>query len=113
MAGDRIKLFESTQKNFQAIGIYPTSQFNHNHSRINSKIWAFLLCLTQFFISTVAYLMFEANSMFDYGMAFFTCTATVFAFISYLILFWQIENILKYIESCERFIEKSKLNSSE
>lgn len=59
-------------------------------------------------IVTVAFLMFEANSMFDYGYTFFVLVTIITAIGVYLIFIWQSENELGFIENCEEFVEKSK-----
>lgn len=105
--GDRIKLFKFIQKSYQEIGIH-SSHSDQNCRSINLKVWFILLCHAHFFISSAANLVFEANSMIEYGMACYTCSTTVFSIVTYLISFWQMENILSYIENCERFIEKSE-----
>lgn len=108
MAGaNRIKLFKFIQKANREIGIHP-SHSNQISRRINSKVWFIILCHADFFISSAANLVFEANSMIEYGIACYTCSTAVFSVATYLISFWQMENILKFIENCERFIEKSK-----
>lgn len=107
-AGDTIKLFRFIQKTYQAIGVFPPKS-NQNRSPINFKDWFFIFCEVLFFISTAAHLFFEANnSMIEYGLIFFTCTTSIFCIVTYLILFWQMKNILNFIENCERFVEKSK-----
>lgn len=105
--GGTIELFSFIQKVYQDIGIFPPKSNQSPKSHINLKNWFILFCLVQFFISTAAFL-FHANSMIEYGMVFFACTTTVLSITVYLIIVWQMKNILKYIENCERFVEKSE-----
>lgn len=105
--GGAIKLFKFTQKAYQGIGIYPPES-NQSRSRINAKNYFFLVCQAQYFITTAAYLLFEANSMIEYGMTFFTCTTVITVIALYTILLGRMQNILNYIENCDRFIEKSE-----
>lgn len=108
MAGnDKIKFFQFIQKIYQEIGIHPRRS-NQKRNAINWKKWLNLFCLAQFFITSAAYLLFDAKSMIEYGMAFFTCATVVASTIIYLVLFWQMKNTLDYIERCERFVEKSE-----
>lgn len=101
-ASDKIKLFKFIQKTYQDIGVYPP-QSNQNCSSINAKKWLFSFILLQFFVSTTAYLLIEANSMTEYGMGFYTSvTIAIFSF------FWQMKNTYSYIEHFERFIERSE-----
>lgn len=105
--GGKIELFKFIQKNYQAIGIYPPGTNMNCHS-INAKKWLIIFSLGQMFITSLIYLFVEAHSMIEYGMTFHTCGALVLSIIVYSILFWQMENILNYIENCERFVEKSE-----
>lgn len=110
MAGDNkvsIKLFGFIKKTCENIGIF-RPQLSQNSKFINFKTGLLLFGETQFFISTTGYLLFEANSIVEYGMVFFTCTSIVLSIIFYSILTWQMANILNYIENCERFIEESE-----
>lgn len=103
-----IKLFKFTQKTYEVIGA-PLPKSNQNRSCIiNSKKCFYLLSLAQFFISSAAYLLFEANSMIEYGMVFFTCLTVIVALIQYLIFLWEMKNILNFIKNCERFAAKSE-----
>ena len=103
---DKIKLFKFNQKLYQEIGAFPPAP-DQNHSSVNSKKWFFLLALTYFLIPLFAYVVFEANSMFEYGFLFVICSSIILNILFYLMIIWQTENILSFIENCENFIEKS------
>lgn len=105
--GRTIKLFKFIQKSFQGIGIYPP-QLNQTHNPINPTFWLNLFCHAQFFVSSTAYLLFEADSMIEYGLVFFIDATVIGCFIFYLISFWETKAIFNYIENCERFVEKSE-----
>lgn len=109
MAGS-IKLFQFVQKFHRFIGIYPREP-NQKHS----TNWTQATCLisyAQYLCTTSAFLLFEANSLFDFGFVFFTLAAVVNCIAIYLIFIWQSQNTYEFIENCERFIEKSELTSS-
>lgn len=105
--GGTIKLFRFIQKTYKYIGIYPPKP-NDIRSPIILKNWLVLLCEAQFFISSIAFLMFEANSMIEFGMASFMSATVLLCSVLYLVLFWEMKNILDFIGNCERFIEKSE-----
>lgn len=112
MAGnDEIKLFQFIQKTYKNIDIHQ-SEPNGNRSPLNLKNVFILFCHAQFFISSTTYILFNAKSMIEYGMAFFICTSIVASGTVYLVLTWQIKITLNYIENCERFIEKSEYTIS-
>lgn len=105
--GDKIKLFKFIQKTYRQIGIDPPKS-DQNRSPLNSKNCFFLIFHAECFITTAAYLCFEANSMIEYGMAFYVCVSISLSTIFYLTLFWQMQNVLNFIKNCDRFIEKSE-----
>lgn len=102
-SGDKIKLFKFIQKTYHGIGIF-SPKSNQIPSSINSKNWLNLFCHMEFLISSIAYLLFEANSMIEYGLAFYICTTVLTSLIFYLIPLGESENILNFIQNCEQFI---------
>lgn len=110
MAGDvyRIQLFKFSQKVCRLIGVFSSEESNRNNHDISLKSLVFIFCFMQYCISTLVHLLFHANSMIEYGMVFFLCSSTFQSTIFYLTFFWQMNDILGYIENCERFIEKSE-----
>lgn len=108
MADDgKIRLFKFIQKIYQEIGIQPPKA-HENRSGINTNKWFFIVGLGQLFVTSVAYLILDANSMLEYGRAFFSSITVLTSIILHSIMTWQMENILNYIGNCEQFIEKSE-----
>lgn len=106
MAGS-IKIFQLFRKCHQTIGIHPP-QPNQKQPLINWIKWIFVICLAQLMFATAAFMVFEAKSMFDYGLAFLLSIAIINSLVVYLIFIWQTENIVKFIGNCEDFIVESK-----
>lgn len=106
MAGP-IKLFQFIQKCHQTIGISP---FRPNQKqRLTNLIQTILLIsLAQFMLTTAAFALFDAKSMFEYGFAFYSFVTMINCIAIYLILIWQSQNTLEFIKSGEAFIAKSK-----
>lgn len=96
-----INLFQFVQKCYQFIGVNP-SQPNQKRRTI------FLTCSVQVLLTTVAFLVVKANVLFEYGLGFFFFTSILNGIVIYLLIIWQFENFLAFIESAEKFIEKSK-----
>lgn len=104
---DSIQLFQFVQKCDQTFGhAFHPSQ--NRRATISTKTM-YLISLSQFMFATATFLMFEATSMFDYGFVFFAIFTISNSSVVYPILVWQSQNTLKFIKTCERFIEKSKL----
>lgn len=64
--------------------------------------------LSVFMLPSFFYVVFETNSMFDFGMGFFIMIDNLNGFAVYLLFGWQLENMSEFIENCEKFIEKSE-----
>lgn len=77
---------------------------------LNSKKWIFAICLAQLAAASIAFLVYDANSMGEYCVAFFTLTTLLEAGVAYFITLGKLENIWLFIDSCEKFIEKSESN---
>lgn len=106
MAGS-IKFLQFVKKFNQLCGIYACESIQVQRSVISTKT-LFLIGFAQFIFSTAAFLVFGAKSIFDYGYAFYMLFVVINGFVIYVIFIWQSVNTLKFIENCERFIEKSK-----
>lgn len=103
MAG-AVKLFQFVQKCHQAYGIYPVQPNQRKHS----TKFIVLMSYAQFSVTTAAFVLFKAKSMFDFGFVFFLLISITNAIAVYLIFIWQSQNTFEFIGNCEGFIEKSK-----
>lgn len=110
MAGS-IKLFQFYQECHQIIGIHP-SQSNQRQSTSNWKNTVTLIAFGLMMPTTAAFIIFDAESMFQYGSAFFLLICIIAFGIFYLIFIQSREITYKFIVTCEKFIEKSKISSS-
>lgn len=106
MAGE-IKLFSINQKYFHSVGIYQR-QTNQKSSLLNLRKWIIMISLILNFLSSAAYLVFEAESTLEYGKSFHATSCFALMICNYLILMWQIENYSSFIENCEQLIAMSK-----
>lgn len=104
MAG-AIKLFLFHQKFNQMAGIFLTKSDQKSANAIRN---IFVICPALNALAVAIFMVYEANSIFDYGYSFFMFISLTQCIILYLTFVWQSENILEFIQSCERFIEKSK-----
>lgn len=106
MAGRSIALFRFLRKFYRAVGIHP-SQSDQNYCSFNRKNVVFCLCLVPSTIATAAFFLFKAESISDFELSLFFLPCCLLCLALYLILIWQIGKILKFIEDCEEFIERS------
>lgn len=112
MAGHSVKLLLFIRKYYGAIGIR-SLRSSRNRSTLNWKNVILFVCYVQGIISKGAFLVFEANSVSDLGMAVFFWSAMFLGLGLYLIPMWEMENITKFIESSEAFIEKSMYSTGQ
>lgn len=103
--GDSIKLFQFIRKFCQTIRIVPPDQNQYSINRMNLFN---LFCLNQFLISTVAFVLFQANSMAEYGVTFFIGSGIVAFDVYCLVVFCQFGDISKIVGNWEEFIQKSE-----
>lgn len=89
------------------MGIYLPESSNQRCSA-NRKNSFFLFCYIQLLISSVLFLLFDAETMLEFGASFYALLAESFCIWYFLIKMWQMPRILKLIEGFEVFIEKSK-----
>ena len=62
---------------------------------------------TQAIATAIAFLIFKAKSVVDFGRAFISVLCLAAVEIIYLIFVWKKEKTFECIETCEMFIEKS------
>lgn len=101
--GNSMKLFQFNRKYCQTIGI--KSPQSNTFNAIN---WIFVVCVAQFALTSAAFMLFDANSMGEYGVTFVAVVCAVEAMAIYTIIIWKLEDISKFIEKCEAFIEDSE-----
>lgn len=106
-----IKIFRFLQKYSRAIGIdsIESNKFKFGKSL---KKFCFFMSEIQFIASLIAFMCYEATSIFEYGTTFFAIASSIFAVVSHFTYSWQIKNFFKFTAKCERFIEKRKCGTS-
>lgn len=100
MAGS-MRFLQTFQTIHKFIGISPKRSF------IDRRNIIFGISNAQFALTSLAFFVLEANSMFDYGFAFFVLIFIINPVVIYFLFVWQSSNTFKFIENCEEFIEKS------
>lgn len=102
-----LKLFQVVKTILRIIGIY-SSEPNPKQCSVNARNTIFLICNAQITFTTFAFLLFEADSLFDYGFGFFASISLINCTVIYLLFMGRYENTMNFIETCEKFVEKSK-----
>lgn len=94
------KMFETIRSNLQLVGIESPFSFNPR---------TFLICfaLLHGYISSAFYFLFEAESMSEYGLCFYTCCTNTGILAVFAINICKIDNMTKLFQKCEIFIERS------
>lgn len=102
---------QTVQKYYQILGILPDSRSKRNFS-INFlnliPINVFLTGCT----SAFAFLLLEANTILEFGGAFFVFISQLCSLYILFIQMWKMPNTLKLITNFEKFIEKSRYHAA-
>lgn len=103
-------LFQSVQKCYQTLGIYARLQSNRNAPKLNWKNLFFLTCYSMMFISSVAYILFEAKMIGEIADSIFMCLTSLTCAVYFVSSIYKIPKILDLIGEFEKFIEKSEFS---
>lgn len=105
-----MKLFQFNERNFKAMGIYEP-QTNQRDSKWNWINFVYLFGYAHLIIVRGAFLLFQAKSAVEYGLAFYPFVAAYTAGSAVLVTIWKKTNIFHVIRNFEKFIEKSEICS--
>lgn len=101
---DKIKLFQTVQKSYQAIGLDPMQPLK----TYNGRIFFIVFSLTLMFISSTAFLIFKAETIQEFATSFYTSITDIFLLVTFFSRITHMGDISKITETFEDFIEKSK-----
>lgn len=90
------------------MGISPASSNDDDGRWLNSKNWIVIINLTMWFLSSVTFIFFGANSMFEYGKSSFGASVAFFVICEYLAMIKRKEHTRSLIGNLEKFMEKSE-----
>lgn len=99
-----MKLFQFNQKSFKAIGIDANDDSNWS--------WVWMLNAIGFVHNAIArgaFILFKAETIVDYGLAFYAFATSFTAGLTDLLVIWKRRNIFSIIQNFENFIEKRNL----
>lgn len=102
----KLKLFQCIQKFCKTMGFFP-SQLNPRRA-FRLKTLLYILPPIFFFVSTLIFLLTNADSIQEYDMAVFTLTSLIASIINILVMIWNMPKILILIGKFEEIIEQSK-----
>lgn len=105
-----LKLFEFVRRHYGILGIYSAQPNQSRSCNLRKKI--VLLCMILVFISTTAFILFEAKSIEEIGASFTAFFMELFVMIFFIINIRKISEIINSIEMMEKFIEKSTFMGS-
>lgn len=101
-----IRLFQSLQSYYQILGTFsPESDSSHQFKPRNIFT---LFCYTQLFVSAVAFTIFKATTIIEFGLNYYGYMTELLCVFVILTHIYRMNDILKLIENCEDFIAKSK-----
>lgn len=104
--GIAMKLFESVQKYFRTLGIRPPeSSEKSSYNFLNSMV---LLVLVTGSIFTMAFCLFKAITVREYGDSFYASVTEMANTVYLLSNIWKMRTIFNVITRLEEFIQKRK-----
>lgn len=93
-----MKLFENNRKGGKFIGIEEGRTFTRRNVFV-------LLLYVLFFVTSTAFILFDANTFEDYSEAFFAWASVLFTGVGFLIYILQSKDIFRVIRHFEQIIE--------
>lgn len=102
-----IQLFQPVQKYYQTLGIE-----SHQNSLFNFRNLFAIFCFLMCFTSTLAFFLFKANTILEYGATFYAFISETYILYFLFVQMWQMANISKLIASFENLIKESKHNTT-
>lgn len=103
----KIKLFQSVRKSYQMIGL-DSMQSNPIPKLYNERIFFIVFSVTQWLISSAAFLVFKAETVQEIATSFYISTTELFLLATFFSLIMHMGDISKVTEALEDFIEKSR-----
>lgn len=103
---EKLKLFQSVKKFQQIQGICPPSP--HQRTPFNGRNLFILFCFAQMFLSATAFILFEAQSMYEFGLTLYASLTELQTFTCFICILCKITKYFELIENMENFIAKSK-----
>lgn len=104
---DKMKIFQTIQKNHAKVGISPTQ-----NRAVNKRIVVTFLLFGLTFVSSVTFLFRDANTFIDYSNNMYITTGQAMIFIVYAIVTFNMVKLFGSIDNLEELINQSKFGMS-
>lgn len=102
-------IFQTILKQFESLGNYRVQAFQ-KAQRFNVKIAAIIFLFFTFTVSSVLFLVIEANSSKDYADSFYLSTTTVSGSLAVVIVIWNADKFYSLCDKFQNTIQKRKLS---
>lgn len=102
-----IRFFQFNRKLYERVGICPRP--NTWFGSYNLRNSMMLLCLSMMLMASTAFLLFQANSMQEYGAAFYVSVSELANIVCIMVTIPKMASIFSLMEKCEEFVEKGQL----
>ena len=101
-----MKLFQFVLNLCEMMGIVPLHPYRNCSLNLNTI--CILLCISLFFIFSVVFAMFKAQTAEEYGDSIYMSIGEFGAVVNFSLTIWKMPHILILIKKFEELIEKSK-----
>lgn len=102
-----LQLFKIVREMFEVVGIYPSQSSNRFWMQFNRRNLLVLLYLNAIGISSLAFLIWKASTVHEYGATFYMTVTMVGLTFSFLSIILESRNTFEIIGEIERIIVKS------
>lgn len=99
-------LFQYVKSTYQIMGIYP-SQSNRDCS-FNIKIFCITSSMMFVAIASIAYLLFDTQSVMEFGWCFNSVVALLVMLLNFFVQLSKMPKIRRLVQNFEAFIKKSE-----
>lgn len=103
MAG-RIHLFRALQEYHHTVGVF--SRKSNQKWPLNSTNWLFIMTVAQMIVSSLAFFLFKAKSVAEFGWTFYIFATESTTISYYLVRIYHFGSTLEFIEKFETFIHE-------
>lgn len=101
-----MEIFHATKQYFALMGI--TESLTSQTYPINRKILMSFLVFFFLFISTLTYIIYEANTFLEYVQSIYFCSASIMALVDLVFIVCRVNVLFKSIESLQNVTKTSE-----
>lgn len=104
----KFQFFRLIRELFQKSGIHPIYQSNQNRTKFNFRNLFIFLSLAQTFVYSVAYLLYDADAIEEYGQSFYASVTILLLLFLWPTFIHNMGNLFDLMDQMDGFGQKRK-----